>query len=118
MTRELDDVRLVIVDPDGGFFTIAKKCKIKNLKINDRVLFTDPLYALDKLKAYVDADVHVLPSVFYIFGITVLEAINCGTSVIVTDKCGIADLIGKVGYVVEHNKDQLRDAIFNFLSDK
>ena len=45
--------------------------------------------------------------------------IACGTPVIVTDRCGIADVVdGKVGYVVEYDKDQLRDVIFKVLSDE
>ena len=38
---------------------------------------------------------------------------------IVTDRCGIADVVdGKVGYVVEYDKNQLRDAIIKVLSDE
>ncbi len=47
-----------------------------------------------------------------------LEACACGTPVIVTDRCGIADIVNKVGYVVEYDKDQLRDAIIKILSDE
>ena len=116
LVKELDNVRLVIVGPDDGFLPTLKK-QIEDLKIVDRILFTGPLYERDKLEAYVDADVYVLPSVYEIFGITVLEACACGTHVIVTDRCGIADFVEKVGYVVEYDKEQLRDAIFKILSD-
>lgn len=117
LIKELDDVRLVIAGPDDGFLSTLKK-QIKDLKIGDKVLFTGPLYEREKLKAYVDADVYVLPSVYEIFGITVLEACACGTPVIVTDRCGIADVVGKVGYVVGYDKDQLRDAIIKVLNDE
>jgi glycosyltransferase involved in cell wall biosynthesis len=114
----LDDVRLVLVGHDDGFLSTLKR-QIEDLKIGDRILFTGSLYGRDKLEAYVDADVYVLPSVYEIFGITLLEACACGTSVIVTDRCGIADFVdGKVGYVVEYDKNQLRDAIFKILSDE
>lgn len=117
LIKELDDVRLVIVGPDDGFLSILKK-QIENLKISDKVLFTGPLYERDKLEAYIDADVYVLPSVYEIFGITVLEACACGTPVIVTDQCGVADFVDKVGYVVKYDKKQLRDAISKVLSDE
>jgi glycosyltransferase involved in cell wall biosynthesis len=118
LIKELDDVRLVIAGPDDGFLSTLKG-QIDDLKIGDRILFTGPLYERDELEAYVDADVYVLPSVYEIFGITVIEACTCGTPVIVTDRCGIADVVGgRVGCVVGCDKNQLRDAIFKVLSDE
>lgn len=117
LIKELDDIRLVIVGPDDGFLSSLKR-QIEDLKIGDRILFTGPLYERDKLKAYVDADVYVLPSIYETFPNTVLEACVCGTPVIVTDRCGIADFVDKVGCVVEYDKDQLRDAIIKILSDE
>ena len=116
LIKELDDIRLVIVGPDDGFLSSLKR-QIEDLKIGDRILFTGPLYERDKLEAYVDADVYVLPSVYETFPVTVLEACACGTPVIVTDRCGIANIVNNnnVGYVVEYNKDQLQDAIFKIL---
>jgi glycosyltransferase involved in cell wall biosynthesis len=76
------------------------------------------LYSTKRLEAYVDADVYVLPSTYEIFGITILEALACGTPVIVTDRCGIADVIdGKAGLAVPYDKDRLSDAILRMLSD-
>jgi len=117
LVKELKDVKLVIVGPDDGFLQTLKK-QIEDLKINDKILFTGPLYGKDKVKAYVDADVYVLPSVYEIFSVAVLEACACGTPVIVTNRCGIANFVNKVGYVVEYDKDQLRDAIFEVLGDE
>ena len=82
------------------------------------MIVTGPLYDREKLEAYVDADVYVLPSIYETFPNTVLEAWACGTPVVVTDRCGIADLVNKVGYVVEYDENQLQDAIFKFLSDE
>ena len=117
LINELDGVRLVIAGPDDGFLSTLKR-QIDDLKIGDKILFTGPLYGRDKLEAYVDADVYVLPSAYETFPVTVLEACVCGKPVIVTDRCGIADIIhDKVGCVVEYDKDQLRDAIIKVLSD-
>jgi glycosyltransferase involved in cell wall biosynthesis len=115
--KELDEVRLVIVGPDDGFLSTLKR-QIEDLKIGDKILFTGPLYGRDKLRAYIDADVYVLPSVYEAFPNTVLEACACGRAVVVTDRCGIADVVdGVVGRVVEYDKNQLRDAIFEILND-
>jgi len=117
IVEELDNVKLVIVGPDGGFLSMLQK-QIEDLMIGDRILFTGPLYERDKLEAYVDADVYVLPSVYETFPVTVLEACACGIPVIVTDRCGIADIVDEVGYVVEYDEDQLQDAIIKILSDE
>lgn len=118
LIRELADIRLVIVGPDDGFLSTLKR-QIEDLNIGDKVLFTGPLFGNDKIKVYVDADVFVLPSKYESFGNVALEACACGTPVIVTNNCGVSEWIGDdVGYVVEYDKDQLRDAMIKVLSDE
>lgn len=118
LTKELDNVKLVFVGPNDGYLPTLKKL-INELRIENKVLFIGPLYGKEKLKAYVNADVYVLPSVYETFANTILEACACGVPVIVTDQCGIADFVdGKVGYVVEYDKNQLQDAIFRVLSNE
>jgi glycosyltransferase involved in cell wall biosynthesis len=116
LIKELDNVRLVIVGPDDEFLSTLKK-QINDLKISDKILLTGPLYEQDKLEAYVDANVYVLPSVYETFPVTVLEACACGTPVVVTDRCGITDIVDKVGYVVKYD-EPLKDTMFKILSDE
>jgi len=117
LSKSLNDTRLVIAGPDDGYLSSLKK-SIADLKIKDRVLLTGPLYGQEKLAAYVDADVCVLPSVYEIFGITILEALACGTPVIATDRCGLAEAIGEqAGLVVPYDKGQLQNALSQMLGD-
>jgi len=116
LLKEFDNARLVIVGPDDGFLSTLKNL-VQDLKIGDKVLFTGLLYERDKLEAYVDADVYVLPSMYETFPSTVLEAWACGTPVITTDRCGIADIVSKVGFVVKYDIEQIQNAIFEILSD-
>jgi len=118
LTREMDDARLVIAGPDDGYLSAVKHL-IKALNIEESVLFTGPLYGKDKLAAYVDADVFVLPSSYEIFGITVLEALACGTPVIVTDRCGIVDLINKDwARIIQFDENQLKESISRTLRNQ
>jgi len=117
LSQASNNIKLVIVGPDNGYLPSLKKL-ITDLEISDKVLLTGPLYGQEKLKAYVDADVYVLPSYYEIFSVTVLEACACGTPVIVTDRCGLADVIsGQAGLVVPYDKEQLSNTILHMLSD-
>jgi glycosyltransferase involved in cell wall biosynthesis len=117
LARLRDDIKLIIAGPDGGYLRTLRRL-VSDLRIGDTVVFTGPLYGLEKLKAYVDADVYVLPSSYEIFGITVLEACACGTPVAITDRCGIAEAIkGQAGLVVSYDKDQLKEELVHMLSD-
>lgn len=116
LTKKIDNIRLVIVGPDDGFLSILKS-QIEKLGINEKVLLTGPLYGKDKLEVYVDADVYVLPSRYETFPNTVLEAFACETPVIVTDRCGISNIVNEGGCVIEYDKNQLKEAIVRILND-
>lgn len=117
VSKELKGTKLVIVGPDDGF----KNCLInllKKLQLEDTILFTGPLYNKDKLSAYVDADAYVLPSFYETFPNTVIESCACGTPIIITDRCGISDMVkDKVGLVVEYEKTSLTTGLIKILRD-
>ena len=118
LVKKLNNIKLVIAGPDDGFLSTLKK-QIEDAKINENILITGPLYSKKKLEAYVDADVFVNPCPDEIFGLVFLEANACGTPVICSKGCGIADVFDcKTGFAVRNDKNQLRDAIFKVLSDE
>jgi glycosyltransferase involved in cell wall biosynthesis len=118
LNKHMGKAKLVIVGPDDGHLPALRKL-IRKLGIEHGVLLTGPLYGEDKLEAYVDADVYVLPSIYEAFPNTVLEACACGTPFILTDRCGIADIVnGLGGVVVPYDEDQLQEALLYMLSDE
>ena len=117
LTKELGEAKLVIVGPDDGYLSALRR-SVKEFHIEKNVLFTGPLYGENKLTAYVDADVCVLPSFYEIFGIVALEALACGTPVIVTDRCGVASWIGSNSYVVQFGEAQLKEAMLEVLGNE
>ena len=117
LLKDFNDIKLVIAGPDDGYLPSLKEL-IKKRGIEDTVLLTGPLYGQEKLKAYVDAEVYVLPSIYETFPIAVLESWACGTPVVVTDRCGIADVIdGQAGLVIPYDKEQLQHALLHMLDD-
>jgi glycosyltransferase involved in cell wall biosynthesis len=117
LTEKMDGVKLVIAGPDDGAFT-QLKALTSELALDDSVLFTGPLYGQNKLSAYVGADVFVLPSFYETFPLSVLEAYACGTPVIVTRECGIADLVKNFGCVVERDAGELCNVMYQLLSNE
>ena len=115
--KELNNVRLVLVGPDDGYQSALEK-QVQELKVNNKVMFTGFVSNDEKMAAFADADVFVTPS-FSGFPVTFLEACACGTPIITTSKGDTLDWINdKIGYVVEYDEDQLRDAMIKILSDE
>jgi glycosyltransferase involved in cell wall biosynthesis len=117
LSKELNHIKLVLLGPDDGYQSMLERI-IRDLKIDTKVVFTGFVTNEEKMAAFVDADVFVTPS-FLGFPVTFLEACACGTPIITTNKGDELNWIhDAVGYVVEYDKDKLRDAILIILSDK
>jgi len=117
-STKFDDVILVIAGPDDGYLSEAKSM-VNSFKINNKVLFTGPIYGRSKLEAYVDANVYVLPSRYEIWGMTVMEAMACGTPVILSENCGTADVVrDKGGLVVNPSPEEIQTALLDLLTNE
>jgi glycosyltransferase involved in cell wall biosynthesis len=117
LIRGMPEARLIIAGFDDGYGPRLKKL-VQDLGLEGKVLSPGPCYGRDKLAAYVDADVYVLSSNYEIFGITVLEALACGTPVVVTDRCGLAGTVAeRAGLVVPYEIEPLRIALARMLND-
>jgi len=116
---DMHNVKLVIAGPDGGSVAEIQQ-QIRELHIEDYVLFTGPLYEKDKLEAYIDADVFVLPSRYDSFGNTLMEAWMCALPVIVTDNCCISSFIknSDAGIVVDFDPGQIKEKIYDLLNNE
>lgn len=117
LSKEFHNARLVIAGPDDGYLP-ALKTLTKELGLEDTVLFVGPLFGDEKLAAYVDADVYALTSSYEIFGVTILEALSCGTPVVVSEGCGLGDVVNnRAGLVVPYEKEPLTKALLTLLAD-
>lgn len=88
------------------------------LGITDRVIF-EGVMASDKIQArVVVADILILPSRWDGWGLVVNEALSVGVPVLVSDRCGAADLIrnGVNGYIFRsEDVSDLRNCLSDFL---
>lgn len=87
-----DDVQLILAGPDEGELLTVRKW-ISKFGLEDAVNIVGPVYGDEKFKLYSFADLFVLPSKneYESFGRVVLEAIACGTPVVVTNVCGVSE---------------------------
>ncbi len=103
LVKEMDNVLFVIAGSDNDYKKELESI-INKLGISDKVIFTGFIGESDKIDAYSDADIFI-HTVKYMGGVGLapLEAILCGTPVIVTDEC--AEIIKKSnsGYIVNYD---------------
>jgi glycosyltransferase involved in cell wall biosynthesis len=112
------DARLVVAG-DGSL-----RARIETIAATpDRgVVYLGRLSGDDVLRAYLAADLLVLPSLFEPWGLVVNEAMACGLPVIVSDRVGCADDLvrhGETGLVVGAGSEtDLATAIGRFAQDE
>lgn len=120
IARKYNDLYLVIVGPDNVGYRKEVEKSLKKDNLLNGVVFTGTLSGEEKLSAYVDAEVFVLPSYFENFGMAVIEAMACGTPVIISNKVGISDKIerNKSGLIVQNDPPKVYEGIKLLLDNK
>ena len=117
---------LVLAGPDENNYILNLKSQIpawpagrSNLKIDDKIIFTGMLTGDDKIAAYRESDIFVLPSYSESFGMAAVEAMFCGLPVVVTKGVGVSLYIERAGagIVIEKNEKQLSEAISKILKN-
>lgn len=106
---ERNDLCLVIAGPDNeGYGAKVKKWLNKEGVLNSTV-FVGMLLGEDKLAAFRDSDIFVLPSYSENFGIAAVEAMACGVPTVISNKVGIYREVqeNNAGVVVECNETSL-----------
>ncbi len=119
LAQSRNDVRLVIVGPDDGYKTELQN-QISRLNLTDKALFTGFLDGQDKLSALVDADVVIQTSRYEQGAWAPMEAVLCGTPIIVTGHTGAGEDVKKMnaGELVEFgNKKSLAELIGGILDN-
>ena len=83
-----EDLHLVIAGPDGGYLAETRRF-VAEAGIAARTTFTGMLGGDDKLAAFADTALFLLPSYSENFGIAVVEAMACGVPVLISDQVNI-----------------------------
>jgi glycosyltransferase involved in cell wall biosynthesis len=116
---ELETVQLAVVGPDDRGTAGELTRLASELGVGDRVHLVgpwpDPGSLLD---LYQDADVFALASEYESFGIAAAEAAAAGTASVVTNRCGIAELLADdAAVVVPLDQRAICEALRGLLAD-
>lgn len=112
------DAQLAIVGPDDGQLGEINGL-IQEYGLADRVVLPGLLSGDDVIAAYQDADLFVLPCRADTFPVTMMEACQAGTPMVITDRCEIAHLVaGRVADVVPFDTGQFAAAMTRLLTDR
>jgi glycosyltransferase involved in cell wall biosynthesis len=96
------NIKLVIAGEKGWLFESIFK-KVSSLGLGKDVFFTDFVLEKDKPALMAGAKVFASPSFWEGFGIHVLEAMACGTPVVVSDVASLPEVVGDAGVMVDPN---------------
>ena len=113
--RKVSNVKLVIAGKKGWLYDSIFE-KAKALGLEENVIFTDFVSEGDKPALLTGAKVFVSPSFWEGFGIHVLEAMACGTPVVISKVASLPEVGGKAAlYVDENEPEDIANAIMKVL---
>jgi glycosyltransferase involved in cell wall biosynthesis len=116
-SRAKDDFLLVLAGGKGWKYKHIFRL-VNQLKLQDRVVFCGYMPDSDLPALYNSASVFVYPSFYEGFGLPPLEAMACGTPVIVSDTTSLPEVAGDAGiYVDPFDIEQISVSIDTVLSD-
>lgn len=101
----------IVGNGDSDYIESLRR-KILNLGLSNEICIKPPIYGTDKLDAYQEADLFVLPTFSENFGIVIAEALAAGTPVITTKGAPWEDLeIYNCGWYIDIGEEPLRKAL-------
>lgn len=111
------DLQLVLAGAKGWLYDEVFQL-VTDLDMVDDVLFPGRVSTDDLLWLYNAAEVLVAPSIYEGFGLTPLEAMACGTPVIVSNVSSLPEIVGDAGLLVDpYDVEQLAVAMWRAVTD-
>lgn len=117
--EKIDDLNLVLVGTKGwDFATIFNEIKANPL-LKEKIIVTGFVADGDLAALYSAALAFVYPSLYEGFGLPPLEAMQCGTPVITSNKSSLPEVVEDAGVLVEPtDENAIADAMLKLYRDK
>jgi glycosyltransferase involved in cell wall biosynthesis len=111
------DVKLVLAGEKGWLFGEVFQ-QVTKQKLQEDVIFLGRVSNEELLMLYNTAQVLVAPSIYEGFGLTPLEAMACGTPVVVSNVSALPEIVGDAGLLVDpNNAEEIAVAVARLLGD-
>jgi glycosyltransferase involved in cell wall biosynthesis len=114
--EELPDARLEIAGPPSSHGEELRR-QAARLGLGDSVEFTGLVTEEEKARALAGAHVFALLSASEGLPVTPLEALSCGTPVVLSPGCGLPQIDGVAGIVCDGTADGAAEALLQLLRD-
>lgn len=120
VSTDFPDAVLVIAGPDKRGYKSSLVSLVHSLQLADKVLFTDYLDEVDRIRALVDSDLFVLTSRSENFGMSVIEAMAVGLPVLISDKVGLKESVidSKSGIVLPVDIEQIAKQLRELMNER
>jgi len=113
--KKFPDIELVIAGKKGWYYQEIFS-KLHSLHLTDKVRFLGYVPIEDLPGLYNAAEIFVYPSQYEGFGLPPLEAMQCGTPVITSNRSSLPEVVGKEGIMVNpDNPGELSQAIMKLI---
>jgi glycosyltransferase involved in cell wall biosynthesis len=110
--------KLVCVGKKGWFYEKIFET-VKNLNLEDNVIFTGYVPDEDLVAIYNLAEVLVYPSFYEGFGLPILEAMSCGCPVIASNTSSMPEVVGDAGILIDpYSVEEVENAIQKVIEDE
>ena len=114
LQRLSEPVVLFIIGPEKKRYSGYLQNLVQKLGLLKNVIFTGAIYdPVNKYSALASADILLLTSRFEGFPLVVLEAMACGTPVLVTPGTNVAEIVNKykIGFVCNLDRSAIAETI-------
>lgn len=110
---------LLVLAGSNGWLSEEVYETVDSLNLKDHVAFLGRVPSVDLVYLYNAARILVHPSFYEGFGLTPLEAMTCGTPVIVSNTAALPEVVGDAGLMINpHDVDGLTVAMWRVLTEE
>lgn len=130
LARSRPELRLVLVGPASGAYSKSttrrgSDCHLEALSLireaglKDQVTILERVPEEELVRFYQECELFIFPSREEGFGLTVLEAMSCGCTVVANDVEPVREVVGEGGVLMQmDDADGLADTLAELLDDK